>query len=69
MPIYHDPHSFTGQKKSRSKKEKYLYLLLNIILQKTRSISHNEACDWFAVDDGIEVHVNVSYFRVQGVRQ
>jgi hypothetical protein len=30
--------------KSSSKEKKYFYLLLNIILEKTRSISHNEAC-------------------------
>jgi hypothetical protein len=57
------------------KRKKYLYLLLNIILRKTRSISHNEACVWLVhlfpvtVDDGIDVHVNASYFQVQGVRQ
>jgi hypothetical protein len=42
--IYRDPHSFTGQKEVVLKRKKYFYLLLNIILQKTRSISHNEAC-------------------------
>jgi hypothetical protein len=31
-------------KKLVIKLKKYLYLLLNIILQKTRSVSHNEAC-------------------------
>jgi hypothetical protein len=31
-------------KKSSSINKKYFYLLLNIILQKNRSFSHNEAC-------------------------
>jgi hypothetical protein len=31
-------------KKSSSKKKKNVYLLLNIILQKNRSIPYNEAC-------------------------
>jgi hypothetical protein len=50
-------------------KKKYFYLLLNIILQKTRPISHNEACVIGALDDGIDIHVNASYFQAQGVRQ
>jgi hypothetical protein len=37
-------HMALLDKKSSSKKKKYFYLLLNIVLQKTRSISHNEAC-------------------------
>jgi hypothetical protein len=42
--IYRGPHSFTGQKKVVPKRKKCFYLLLNIILQKTRYIFHNEAC-------------------------
>jgi hypothetical protein len=32
------------KKKVFLERKKYVYLLLNIILQKTRYISHNEAC-------------------------
>jgi hypothetical protein len=41
-------HRALLDKKVVLKRKKYFYLLLNITLQKTRSISHNEACDWCA---------------------
>jgi hypothetical protein len=56
------------------KRKTYFYLLFNIILQNTRSISHNEACVIGALVSGYcwwrtDVHVNASYFQTQGVRQ
>jgi hypothetical protein len=45
MTIYRDTHSFTGQKKSSSKKEKKdVFITEYNFTKKTQSTSHNEAC-------------------------
>jgi hypothetical protein len=66
MKIYRDPHSFTGQKSSSKKKNVFI---IEYNFTKTLDLFLIMRRVWLVhlfsviVDEGIDVHVNASYFQ------